>query len=273
MNKKISTTLAFSVIIILAIFLAGISFYLWRGIKTENSPLVNLPKKNKIVACTEEAKICPDGSAVGRTAPNCEFAPCLNKDEVCEENGGKYAIRTDNDGRQTEFCDFCKECNPEFVGQINDSMIIDWKEYRNEKLGFKIEYPSKNSSILEEKLDIDSSEINVLGNNGDYNVEIAISKNTTQKTDMNNLQSVIVNFYGESSWPFKQNKDSKIKEFTMDNYPAIRRDYIEASENENIKDPATEIFTLSPRYIYRINYMCHSVNDCDKILSTFKFIN
>jgi len=27
-------------------------------------------------ACTEEAKVCPDGSAVGRTWPNCEFAPC-----------------------------------------------------------------------------------------------------------------------------------------------------------------------------------------------------
>jgi len=27
-------------------------------------------------ACTMEAKICPDGSAVGRTGPNCEFAPC-----------------------------------------------------------------------------------------------------------------------------------------------------------------------------------------------------
>jgi hypothetical protein len=27
-------------------------------------------------ACTMEAKLCPDGSAVGRTGPNCEFAPC-----------------------------------------------------------------------------------------------------------------------------------------------------------------------------------------------------
>lgn len=27
-------------------------------------------------ACTEEAKICPDGSAVGRVGPNCEFAAC-----------------------------------------------------------------------------------------------------------------------------------------------------------------------------------------------------
>lgn len=28
------------------------------------------------VACTMEAKICPDGSAVGRSGPKCEFAPC-----------------------------------------------------------------------------------------------------------------------------------------------------------------------------------------------------
>ena len=28
------------------------------------------------VACTGEAKICADGSAVGRTGPKCEFAPC-----------------------------------------------------------------------------------------------------------------------------------------------------------------------------------------------------
>ena len=28
------------------------------------------------VVCTVEAKICPDGSAVGRVGPNCEFAAC-----------------------------------------------------------------------------------------------------------------------------------------------------------------------------------------------------
>ena len=27
-------------------------------------------------ACTKEAKLCPDGTYVGRTGPNCEFAPC-----------------------------------------------------------------------------------------------------------------------------------------------------------------------------------------------------
>ena len=28
------------------------------------------------VACTMEAKLCPDGSYVGRTGPNCEFSAC-----------------------------------------------------------------------------------------------------------------------------------------------------------------------------------------------------
>lgn len=28
------------------------------------------------VACTMEAKICPDGSAVGRSGPKCEFDLC-----------------------------------------------------------------------------------------------------------------------------------------------------------------------------------------------------
>jgi len=42
------------------------------------------------VACTMEAKICPDGSAVGRTGPNCEFTPC-------PEINNSLKIWTDND--------------------------------------------------------------------------------------------------------------------------------------------------------------------------------
>ncbi len=38
--------------------------------------------KNKIaepiVACTQEAKICPDGTTVGRSGPQCEFSACPN---------------------------------------------------------------------------------------------------------------------------------------------------------------------------------------------------
>ncbi len=39
-------------------------------------PIVFEKNTNSPVACTQEAKLCPDGSAVGRTGKNCEFAPC-----------------------------------------------------------------------------------------------------------------------------------------------------------------------------------------------------
>lgn len=34
------------------------------------------PPSDQPIACSTEAKICPDGSGVGRTGPNCEFAAC-----------------------------------------------------------------------------------------------------------------------------------------------------------------------------------------------------
>ncbi|PIP55521.1 MAG: hypothetical protein CO183_00815 [Candidatus Zambryskibacteria bacterium CG_4_9_14_3_um_filter_42_9] len=39
---------------------------------------------NGPVACTMEAKICPDGSAVGRTGPNCEFATCPGEESSAD---------------------------------------------------------------------------------------------------------------------------------------------------------------------------------------------
>lgn len=50
--------------ILIALIIAGGAYYLGRS---------NISKPK---ACTLEAKICPDGSSVGRVGPNCEFAPC-----------------------------------------------------------------------------------------------------------------------------------------------------------------------------------------------------
>lgn len=33
-------------------------------------------------ACTADAMLCPDGTAVGRSGPNCEFAPCPSETET-----------------------------------------------------------------------------------------------------------------------------------------------------------------------------------------------
>ncbi len=38
-------------------------------------------EKSQSVACTMEAKLCPDGSYVGRSGPKCEFALCPGESE------------------------------------------------------------------------------------------------------------------------------------------------------------------------------------------------
>ena len=54
--------LAFAILVIVSVLFSGC--------------ISNQGPGSNQTACTEEAKLCPDGSAVGRTGPNCEFAPC-----------------------------------------------------------------------------------------------------------------------------------------------------------------------------------------------------
>jgi hypothetical protein len=62
---------------------------------------------SKPVACTQEAKLCPDGSYVSRTGPNCEFGVCpttTNGDqaESCRDNNGNWLAQyneCENDNR------------------------------------------------------------------------------------------------------------------------------------------------------------------------------
>ncbi len=42
--------------------------------------------------CTMEAKLCPDGSSVGRVGPNCEFAPCPSGAPVGRVGAGPQKI-------------------------------------------------------------------------------------------------------------------------------------------------------------------------------------
>lgn len=42
----------------------------------EPTDIQTSPEESVQQPCTMEARICPDGSSVGRTGPNCEFAAC-----------------------------------------------------------------------------------------------------------------------------------------------------------------------------------------------------
>src|SRR3972149_7472204 len=58
-------------------FINGNNFKSARG---NNPPLTPIPtptpQQNDEVFCTQDAKLCPDGSYVGRVGPSCELAPC-----------------------------------------------------------------------------------------------------------------------------------------------------------------------------------------------------
>ncbi len=50
------------------------------------------------VACTMEAKACPDGTSVGRTGPSCEFSPCPVT-ETPQEGSGVAMVACTMDAR------------------------------------------------------------------------------------------------------------------------------------------------------------------------------
>ena len=83
--------------------------------------LSSCAKQPNGVACTMEAKMCPDGSYVGRQGPNCEFAKCP----------------------KTENADKCNYGNPDknYVGKSKDEcsrikfMCVQDKEYFSDECG------------------------------------------------------------------------------------------------------------------------------------------
>lgn len=69
--NKIAVVIA--VLLIIVAGLVGYSIGVRVAPVNDDEPMLEQPE---VVACTMEAKMCPDGSYVGRIGPSCEFAPC-----------------------------------------------------------------------------------------------------------------------------------------------------------------------------------------------------
>lgn len=76
-NKKIAGELAVGVILLIVIAIGGIFYWQNKSVTRDRGQGTGNEQK----ACTEEARICPDGSVVGRTGPNCEFSQCPAQDD------------------------------------------------------------------------------------------------------------------------------------------------------------------------------------------------
>lgn len=66
------------------ILVLGIGGFIYRNVTEHSGPAAT--------ACTLEAKICPDGTSVGRTGPNCEFAACAAPNVEFADKNFSFAL-------------------------------------------------------------------------------------------------------------------------------------------------------------------------------------
>ena len=104
-------------------------------------------------ACTTEAKVCPDGSTVSRSGPNCKFKACpdANKDRVTihtytVEKDMKISCKTDGECMlpkeyaamsRCKFSTLClnNTCNvicPTTIRTTNE-LLLEYKKYEEEQ--------------------------------------------------------------------------------------------------------------------------------------------
>ena len=122
--------------------------------------ILNPASNSNLMACTTEAKICPDGSAVGRTGVNCEFAPCpsinnqtqlnLNQSSTTPLNGLSTSTNPMTDNLSTKAA-----ISGNYLGSYDTGNYV-WGGAMN------LAWNDLNSNILHEKLALNTDDSTVL---------------------------------------------------------------------------------------------------------------
>lgn len=139
-ENKVFNPLTWILIFVLIFAFSAAGIYVWQN-KDSLSFL-----KLQLKVCTMEAKICPDGSSVGRTGPNCEFTACP----------------------------LPKSASSSPVTQIP----VGWKIYNNKDLGISIQYPA-NLRVINDENRKESKPIQYLG----HSILIADSEDRLKLTE------------------------------------------------------------------------------------------
>jgi hypothetical protein len=138
------------VITILIIFCALFAWYKLDTVtkKREQSNINKIENfDTKKVACTMDAKVCPDGSSVGRVAPSCEFEICLGikqEDKIIIPNptptqSDKVIIDADNSGPIPR---------PKIIPHTPIVITASFDKNINAKLNDTIKFPDGLSIII-----------------------------------------------------------------------------------------------------------------------------
>ena len=80
-QKGISTIAGITIFVVVAVFAFG-GVFAYEYYLEKNEQKTEGDQNTEPTACTMEAKVCPDGSSVGRTGPNCEFTECPIVDQT-----------------------------------------------------------------------------------------------------------------------------------------------------------------------------------------------
>lgn len=143
---------------------------------------IEKPSKEQIpqnpIACTEEAKECPDGSYVARSGPNCEFIKC-----------------------------------PEVVA----GQEVGWKTYKNYGLGFEISFLEKYKLLddSDNKYGWKNSVALIYGGGQSYDLAISIWDSEQEyKDEYKNQDDRLTVFKVKEKYIvlFNQNKEGEIEE-------------------------------------------------------------
>lgn len=213
-------------------------------------------------ACTQEAKLCPDGSYVSRTGSMCKFAACPQEfdiifDQVAEDFCGPQPPATCASNKRLGCYKEIKhwDCYPVF----EEVDISNWKTYRNEEYGFEVKYPTDWFAIE------DSRGINFTPLSPDDPLQassIGLASSMTIQRKDDSVQNRIAEYMEQDG--FAQNEI-----IVSSNLTAVRTTYIGGYAGE------THVAVLIPRgsTLFEIHYVSSDQWSVPEgILSTFKLV-